>query len=219
MARDRKVSIPKFRPSARSAGEWVTEEIPSAALEYALSIRVTSGRSTRKISPETLSKIGRAFSLHRQTSEPPPRVDAKQAGELREVIAELIARIDGMDDGLSLAIAVAWQKHRYGSSGFDLSDPQAPKNRWPATRHWLQVLDAGLEHAIAGAHAGKTGGRPGADARDRLLADVTRALADDGLPEPRAREAAAALLAEARIRLPNTTRRVRAACKRGGRKP
>jgi hypothetical protein len=245
MPKSRKSHTPKARPKQPVSGEWVTDELPSAVLARAMQIRVPTGRSHRKPSNDALRKIGEAFSFYRQTSAPPPPLDVAKASELREVIADLFARIDNIDDGLALALAVAWHRLRYDGRPFAAPDVSADSSQfaqnralltrlllpeiefpppasagsfdgWPAARQWLHVLDAGLREVIESAPAANQGGRPRAVARDRLLASVAQALTDDGLPPTQARVDAAALIAEAKIQLPKTTRQVRAAAKRGG---
>ncbi len=220
MPKSRKTHTPKAHPKAPARGEWVSDELPPAVLEHARKIRVYTGRSYRKVSDEALRQIGEALSFYRQTAAPPPQVDVAKAGELREVIADLFERIDNIDDGLALALAVAWQRQRHSVPvPADLPEPvRLSFDGWPAARRWLRLLDAGLESAID-AVPGNAGGRPAADTRYALLARVEKALADDGLPDPRARDHAADLLREAGIQLPSTPRRVRAAANRGGRKP
>jgi len=218
MPKSRKSHTPKARPKAPAQGEWVSDALPTAALEYARKIRVPAGRSYRQVSDEALRKIGEALSFYHQTVDPPPQLDVATAGELREVIADLLARIDNIDDGLALALAVAWQRR---SVPVVANLPQLGElsfEGWPAARQWLRLLDAALELAIDTV-PGNVGGKPAADTRYALLARVKKALADDGLPNPRALDHAAALLREAGIQLPSTSRQLRAAANRGGRKP
>lgn len=220
MPKSRKTHTPKARPKAPARGEWVSDELPPAVLEYARKIRVPDGRSYRQVSDEALRKIGEALSFYHQTAAPPPQLNVKKAGELREVIADLLARIDNIDDGLALALAVAWQRQRH-SLPVVANLPQSRElcfEGWPAARQWLRLLDAGLELAID-AVPSNAAGRPAADARYALLARVKKALADEGLPNPRALDHAAALLREAGIQLPSTSRQLRAAANQEGRKP
>ncbi len=250
MPKSRKSHTPKARPKAPARGEWVSDELPPAVLEHARKIRVYTGRSHRKISNEALRQIGEAFSMYRQTSTPPPQLNVSKAGELREVIADLFARIDGIDDGLALALAVAWQRRHYDGRAFAASDVSADssqwgKNRatltrillveiesppaqaraanfdgWPAARQWLHMLDAGLQDVIESAPAVNQGGRPRlTGARDRLLAAVAQALAEDGIATNRAAEKAGDILEAAGIRAPTDARRLKTAAKAGVHKP
>ncbi len=250
MPKSRKSHTPKARPKAPARGEWVSDELPPAVLEHARKIRVYTGRSYRKISDWALRQIGEAFGFHRQTSMPPPQLDVAKAGELREVIADLFARIDGIGDGLGLALAVAWQRRHYNGRAFAASDVSADssqweKNRatltrillveiesppaqaraanfdgWPAARQWLHVLDAGLQDVIESAPAVNQGGRPRlTGARNRLLAAVAQALAEDGIANNRAAEKAADILGAAGIRAPADPQRLKNAAAIKKRKP
>jgi hypothetical protein len=249
MPKSRKSHTPKARPKAPARGEWVSDELPPAVLEHARRIRVYTGRSYRKLSDAALRQIGEAFSMYRQTSTPPPQLDVAKAGELREVIADLFARIDGIDDGLGLALAVAWQRLRYDGKPYAPPDVSADANqfaqnralltrvllpeiefpppapagsfdRWPAARQWLHVLDAGLREVVESTPAINKGGRPRlTGARDRLLAAVAQVLAEDGIADNRAAEKAADILGVAGIRAPSDPQRLENAAGLKKRKP
>lgn len=220
MPKSRKSHTPKARPKAPARGEWVTDELPPAVLEHAQKIRVYTGRSYRKVSDEALRQIGEAFSFYRQTAAPPPQLDVSKAGELREVIADLLTRIDGIDDGLGLALAVAWQRHSLPVVANLRQSRELSFEGWPAARQWLRLLDAGLQDVIESAPAVNQGGRPRlTGARDRLLAAVAQALAEDGIANNRAAEKAADILGAAGIRAPADPQRLKKAAKAGEQKP